>query len=334
MTPRWIEIGGVAGAGSQYGEERRGGGRRRAGHGGQQPTAAARRRATFIDRGGAAAIGETRAQCGEPGVLAAQRRGRRAQQRRVDGAQRRDAARAHRARSHVRLHVARALDGELAVEQRRQIFLERCAARIDVAHPRPPSNASPSFSESAQRARCTSAFTDFSVISSVSAISAYESPSTAESQSAARWRSGSAASAVSTDAPTRRACATSSARGVLAGEHERRPLGFVLVGAAVRVLAARAAQLVEREVRRDRVEPGREARVGLVALARAVHAQERLLHQLLRGGGVAHHALDVAEQGARPAAEERVEGRLVPRTQGEHQPDVVVAVVHPSPPPG
>jgi hypothetical protein len=53
------------------------------------------------------------------------------------------------------------------------------------------------------------------------------------------------------------------------------------------------------------------------------------LHQLLRGGWIAHHAIDVAEQRRGPAPEERIEGGRVPRSHGEHQPDVVVAVVQP-----
>jgi hypothetical protein len=55
-------------------------------------------------------------------------------------------------------------------------------------------------------------------------------------------------------------------------EHEGRTVLVDLVGALVRILAARAAQLVQREARRDRVEPGREARLGLVALARPIEA--------------------------------------------------------------
>ncbi len=90
---------------------------------------------------------------------------------------------------------------------------------------------------------------------------------------------------------------------------------------------ARAPQFIQRDPGCDRVEPGGKARAHLVALPRPIHAQEGLLHQLFGLRPTLHHSLQIPQQGPRPAVEERVEGRIIPRTQRQHELDVFVRLV-------
>ena len=66
---------------------------------------------------------------------------------------------------------------------------------------------------------------------------------------------------------------------------------LLLVGVrtVVGMAPERAPQLVARGVARDREEPGRELRLRRITIARAMHAQERLLYQLFGHGPVLHH---------------------------------------------
>src|SRR5437667_359478 len=67
------------------------------------------------------------------------------------------------------------------------------------------------------------------------------------------------------------------------------------------------AQVVDRRVRRDLVEPGRELERGVVALERAVDLDEDLLREVERGLVVADHAEDEVGDRAVVAGDERVE---------------------------
>ena len=83
-------------------------------------------------------------------------------------------------------------------------------------------------------------------------------------------------------------------------------------------LVACVARVVDAEVGGDAIEPGAEAGLGAVGLARAVDAQEDLLGKLLGDGLVVHHA--VHEVDDRPAVllDEEVEAGHISGAQLQH----------------
>jgi len=72
------------------------------------------------------------------------------------------------------------------------------------------------------------------------------------------------------------------------------------------------------EIEGDAVQPGREARRGRVAPARAQHAQEDLLHEVLAAGDAAEEARQERVDLARVVLDDAVEGLLLAGLVGEH----------------
>ena len=78
------------------------------------------------------------------------------------------------------------------------------------------------------------------------------------------------------------------------------------------------ARVVDAEVGGDAIEPGAEACLGAVGLARAVDAQEDLLGKLLGDGLVVHHAVHEVDDGAAVLLDEEVEAGDVSGAQLQH----------------
>ena len=79
------------------------------------------------------------------------------------------------------------------------------------------------------------------------------------------------------------------------------------------------ADLVDAEVPRDRVEPRREARLVLEVGGVLHHADERVLHDLLRGRLVSQMPQREIEEGPLVLAHEKSEGRPVPALEPDHE---------------
>ncbi len=106
---------------------------------------------------------------------------------------------------------------------------------------------------------------------------------------------------------------------------ERRRLG--LVGDLGACLAL--AQVVERRVHGDAVDPGGEAGAAVEAVQGAVGAQEGLLHDVLGAGRVAGDAVGEVEDHASMTVHQGSEGVLVTRGSPPHQLQLELALLHP-----
>lgn len=114
-----------------------------------------------------------------------------------------------------------------------------------------------------------------------------------------------------------------------------RPIGSILglVGRQMGHAPMRSIEFVQGKVSADSKEPGRETRLGRIALLGTMHANEGLLDQFFCRRSVSHHSLQVATQGTRPSAVEIGKRRLVAPLKREHEPDIRITDLHFASPP-
>ena len=83
-------------------------------------------------------------------------------------------------------------------------------------------------------------------------------------------------------------------------------------------LMARVARMVDRQIRRNPIQPGRKFRTRLVRFPRAIHAQENFLRQIFRSRRIARHPVHETHHRAAILMHQVIESRLISRLDAQH----------------